>query len=88
MHQTALDTYINIWPQSSGYILESLSSFPSPFSTNVPYTFHISFKPPFPTQFSPHYLSNVFVQSFHISAVFQNRALDLFCLSCHIWIIY
>jgi hypothetical protein len=72
----------------AGYILDSTSSFPSPFATNISYPFANSSKPHFATQFSPHILSDVFDQSLHISAVFQNRTFDLFCLSCHIWIIY
>ena len=79
--QTTLDTYINICPQIDVNILETTSSYPSAWVTIISYPFHISFKPPFASQFSPHILSKVFDQFFHISAVFQYRPFDLFYLS-------
>jgi hypothetical protein len=79
-YQTTLDTYINICPRIAGYILESTSSSSSPFATNISYPFRISFKPPFATQFSRHSLSNVFDQSFYISAVFP----PLICFVCRV----
>ena len=88
VYQSTLATYINICPQTASYIFKPSSSFPSHFPTNISYPFHISFKPPFTTEFPRHILSNVFDQSFHISAVFQNRHFDLFCLPCCIVIIY
>jgi len=74
--------YLSIWLQSPDYIVASTSSFPSPFATNSSYPFHISFKPPFATQFSRHIMFNVFDQSFHISAVFQNAL--LICFVCRV----
>jgi hypothetical protein len=75
-------------PQIDGYILESLSSSSPAFVTNILYPFHISFKPPFATQFSLHILSDVFDQSSHFSTVFQNRTFDLSCLSSHMILMY
>ena len=60
---------------ASECVPETSSTFPSPFTTNISHPFHISFKPPFATYFSHHILSNVFDQSFHIAAQFQNRQL-------------
>jgi hypothetical protein len=88
MYQPKLDTYINISPLSASCIPKPSNSFPLPFATNIPYPFHISLNPQFPTQFSRHIPSNPFVQSFHISFAFHNRPFDLFCLSCHIIILY
>jgi len=88
MYQATLVTYINNCPQISSYILKPTSNFPPPFATNLSYTFHISLNPQFPTQFAHHTRSNVFDQSIHISVVFQNRAFDLLCLSCRLWIFY
>ena len=68
---------------ASKCVPETSSSFPSTSSTNISYPFHISFKPPFPNQFSCHIMYNVFDQSFYVSALFQNRTFDLYCLSCH-----
>ena len=73
------DTYMNICLQIAGYILESTSSYPSPFATTIAYPFDISFKPPFSSQFLRHIQFNVFDPPFQISAVFQNRTFYLFC---------
>ena len=69
MYQPKFDPYNNICIQSASYILESSGTFPSPFATNISNPFHISLNPPPATQFSRHVLSNVFDQSFDISAV-------------------
>ena len=83
-------TYISICSQCASYILESSSSFPSPFTTDISYPFHISLKPPFATQFSHHILSNVFNLSFCIAAVFHNRQFCVFSIMSHMnyWYMY
>jgi len=55
---------------------------------HIHFTFISSHHLQLATQFSRHILSNVFNQCFHISTVFQNGPFFLFCLSCHIRIVY
>jgi hypothetical protein len=45
-------------------------------------------KPTITNSVSRHILSNVFDQSFDIAVVFQNQPFHLFCLPCHVLIIY
>ena len=70
------------------HILEYSSRFPSFFATNISYQFHISSKPPIPTQFLRHILCTVFDQSLDITVVFQNQPFDLFWMPCHVLIFH
>ena len=74
--------------QNASYILQQTSSFPSDFATNISCPLHNNFKPPLATQSSGHILSNDFDKSFNIAVVFKNQAVDFFCLSCQVLIIY
>ena len=56
------------------------SSLGSPFATNMPYSFHFSFKPPITIQFSRHVLCNGFDYSFYIAAMFPNRPFHVLCV--------
>jgi len=78
MYETKFDTLINTFPQIASYILKSSSRFPSLFTANISYQFHITFKPTFTTAFSRHILSNVLDQAFHITAEFQKNTFDIF----------
>ena len=71
-------------PSRGSHILKSSSTFPSPFATNIQYTFHISLKPTSPTQFSRHFTYNALFQSIDISVAFQIPAIDPNFLSCHV----
>jgi len=76
MYETKFDTFINTFPQIASYILKPSSSFPSLFTANYSYHFHISLKPTFTTALSRHILSNVLDHAFHITAEFQKNTFD------------
>jgi len=83
--QPKLDTYINICPQNAFHSLVSASLHLSLLTFHVYFTFLPSHHSQLTSHATSCLMCSTSISTF--SAFFQNRTFDLFCLSCHVWII-